>query len=176
MYSLGIAYGGVSTIGSYNNFKNNCFRDALIVVIMDCLTAIFAGIVVFSYLGFLAHQLDVPIGKFIEENGIVGPNLAFIAIPYAITKINYFYGCPQLLAFLSFFMFLLVGFGSLYMFIEVVLNALDQITVRFLSHLALVVERVPEFLGTRPEPDFFWATRTQLFGIPILPEPNLTFY
>ena len=96
---------------------------------MDCLTAIFAGIIVFSYLGFLAHELDVPIEKFIEENGIEGPNLALIVIPYAITKINYFYGCPQLLASLSFFMLILVGFGSLYMFIEVVLNALDHMKV-----------------------------------------------
>ena len=92
---------------------------------MDCLTAIFAGFIVFSYLGFLVHELNVPIEKFIEE----GPKLALIVIPYAITKINYFYGCPQLLASLSFFMLILVGFGSLYMFIEVVLNALDHMKV-----------------------------------------------
>ena len=134
MYSLGIAFGGISTIGSYNKFKNNCFKDALIVVIVDSLTSIIAGIVVFSYLGFLAHELKVECTqKFIEEvwNGLEGPKLAFIGIPYAITKINYFSGCPQLLAALSFFMFLVLGFGSLYVEIEVVLNALDRIPVVF---------------------------------------------
>ena len=132
MYSLGIAFGGISRIGSYNKFKNNCFKDALIVVIVDSLTSIIAGIVVFSYLGFLAHELKVPCTqKFIEDNGLEGPKLAFIGIPYAITKIKYFSGCPQLLAALSFIMFLVLGFGSLYVEIEVVLNALDRIPVVF---------------------------------------------
>ena len=103
MYSLGIAFGGVSTIGSYNKFKNNCFRDALIVVILDSLTSIIAGIVVFSYLGFLAKELEVPCTKqFIEKNGLEGPKLAFIGIPFAITRINHFSWCPQLLAALIF--------------------------------------------------------------------------
>ena len=132
MYSLGIAFGGVSTIGSYNKFKNNCLKDALIVVILDSLTSIIAGIVVFSYLGFLAHELKEPCTQiFIENNGFEGPKLAFIGIPYAISKINYFTGCPQLLSALSSFMFLVLGFGSLYLEIEVILNALDQIPVVF---------------------------------------------
>ena len=132
MYSLGIAFGGIQTIGSYNKFQNNCFRDALIVVFIDTLASIITGIIVFSYLGFLAHELKVPCTqKFIEDNGLEGPKLAFIGIPYAITKIKYFSGCPQLLAALSFIMFLVLGFGSLYVEIEVVLNALDRIPVVF---------------------------------------------
>ena len=132
MYSLGIAFGGVSTIGSYNKFKNNCLKDALIVVILDSLTSIIAGIVVFSYLGFLAHELKEPCTQiFIENNGFEGPKLAFIGIPFAISKINYFTGCPQLLSALSSFMFLVLGFGSAYLEIEVILNALDQIPVVF---------------------------------------------
>ena len=132
MYSLGIAFGGVSTIGSYNKFKNNCFRDALIVVILDSLTSIIAGIAVFSYLGFLAKELgELCTKQFSEKNGLEGPKLAFIGIPFAITRINHFSWCPQLLAALIFFMFLVLGFGSLYLEIEVFLNALDQIPVVF---------------------------------------------
>ena len=36
-----------------------------------------------------------------------------------------------------------------------------------------MVERVPEFLGTRPKPDFFWATQTWLFQVGYVPEPDL---
>ena len=132
MYSLGIAFGGVSTIGSKNQFRNNCFKDALIVTILDSFISIIAGFVVFSYLGFLANELKVPCTKqFIEKHGLEGPKLAFIGIPFAITRINHFSWCPQLLAALIFFMFLVLGFGSAYLEIEVILNALDQIPVVF---------------------------------------------
>ena len=40
--------------------------------------------------------------------------------------------------------------------------------------IRLVVERVPEFLGTRPEPDFFWATRTRFFQVGYVPDPTRT--
>ena len=130
MYSLGIAFGGVSTIGSKNQFRNNCFKDALIVTILDSFISIIAGFVVFSYLGFLANQLKVPCTtEFIQADVFKGPKLAFIGIPFAITRINHFSWCPQLLAALIFFMFLVLGFGSLYVEIEIVLNALDQIQV-----------------------------------------------
>ena len=102
----------------------------LIVVFIDTLASIIAGIIVFSYLGFLAHKLGVLPEKLIDANALEGPKIAFIGIPYAISKIDYFYGCPQLLAALSFFMFLVVGFSSLYMNIEVILNTLDQINAR----------------------------------------------
>ena len=96
---------------------------------MDSLTSIIAGILVFSYLGFLANKLNVLCDEMINKNGLSGPKLALIGIPYAITKINYFDGCPQLVTALIFCMFLVIGFGSLYIQIEVVLNAMDQITV-----------------------------------------------
>ena len=38
----------------------------------------------------------------------------------------------------------------------------------------LVVERVPEFSGTRPEPDLFWPTRTRLFQVGYVPDPTRT--
>ena len=31
--------------------------------------------------------------------------------------------------------------------------------------MILVVERVPDYLSIRPEPDYFWATQTRLFQV-----------
>ena len=42
---------------------SHCFRDALIVAIGDTLTAIFGGIVIFGIIGYMAHELQVPIEK-----------------------------------------------------------------------------------------------------------------
>ena len=36
------------------------------------------------------------------------------------------------------------------------------------------MERAPEFSGTRPESDFFWATQTRLFQVGYIPDPTRT--
>ncbi|CAL4082243.1 unnamed protein product, partial [Meganyctiphanes norvegica] len=54
-FSLGLAFGGLIAFSSYNPVHNNCFRDALVCGIINCCTAIFAAIVVFSVLGFKAN-------------------------------------------------------------------------------------------------------------------------
>ena len=56
-YSLGPAFGGIVTLSSYNKFNNNCHRDAFIVAFGNCATSVFAGVVVFSILGFMAHGI-----------------------------------------------------------------------------------------------------------------------
>ncbi|GIY93883.1 sodium-dependent neutral amino acid transporter B(0)AT3 [Caerostris extrusa] len=55
-FSLGLAFGGLIAFSSYNPVHNNCFRDALTVSLCNCATSMFAGIVVFSVLGFKAHN------------------------------------------------------------------------------------------------------------------------
>ncbi|RXG60620.1 Sodium-dependent neutral amino acid transporter B(0)AT3, partial [Armadillidium vulgare] len=55
-FSLGLAFGGLIAFSSYNPVHNNCFRDAVVCGMINCCTAIFAAIVVFSVLGFKAHH------------------------------------------------------------------------------------------------------------------------
>ena len=56
-FSLGLAFGGVIAYASYMPVKNNCYRDAVIVSITNCATSVFAGVVIFSILGFKAHKV-----------------------------------------------------------------------------------------------------------------------
>lgn len=53
-FSLGLAFGGLIAFSSYNPANNNCYRDALVVAFTNCGTSMFAGVVVFSVIGFKA--------------------------------------------------------------------------------------------------------------------------
>lgn len=56
-FSLGLAFGGLIAFSSYNPVNNNCYRDALMVSLTNCFTSMFAGIVVFSIIGFKATMI-----------------------------------------------------------------------------------------------------------------------
>ena len=61
IFSLGPACGCVITLSSYNQFKRNCHLDAILIAISNCLTSVFCGMVVFSILGFMAHDANVEV-------------------------------------------------------------------------------------------------------------------
>lgn len=82
-FALSPAWGGLITLSSYNKFTNNCYKDSLIVAISNIGTSFFAGLVIFSVIGFLAHELDVPVASVVDE----GAGLAFIVYPEVI--VNY---------------------------------------------------------------------------------------
>ena len=61
LFSLSLGYGSQFALCSYNNFKNNTMRDAILIGICNSATSIYAGFVVFSILGFLAQEIEVGI-------------------------------------------------------------------------------------------------------------------
>lgn len=57
-FSLGLAFGGLIAFSSYNPANNNCYRDALLVSFTNCGTSMFAGVVVFSIIGFKVNNYN----------------------------------------------------------------------------------------------------------------------
>ena len=82
-FSLGPCWGSLITLASYNKFNNNTLRDAVFVASANCLTSLFAGFVVFSFIGFMAHSVK----KDIEDVIVSGPGLAFVVYPEAVSKL-----------------------------------------------------------------------------------------
>ena len=62
-FSLSLGFGALIAFASYNPLHNNLMRDAYIVVITDCLTAVFGGVVIFSILGHRHYVTGVEIDK-----------------------------------------------------------------------------------------------------------------
>jgi solute carrier family 6 amino acid transporter-like protein 5/7/9/14 len=115
-YSLGPAWGGLITMSSFNKFHNNCYRDAVLVAIINCGTSVYAGFVIFSVVGYMAHALNVPIANATSS----GPGLAFIAYPEGLA------GMPiaPLWALLFFFMLWTLGIDSQMVMMETVISGL----------------------------------------------------
>ncbi|XP_011872945.1 PREDICTED: sodium- and chloride-dependent glycine transporter 1-like isoform X2 [Vollenhovia emeryi] len=115
-YSLGIACGSLVTLASYSNFSNNCHRDAIIVTATNLFTSVFAGLVIFSILGFLATQMKMPIEKVVQS----AEGLAFIAYPEAVVQMPW----SNLWAILFFFMLFILGLGSQFAGVQAINTAI----------------------------------------------------
>ncbi|XP_041369478.1 sodium- and chloride-dependent glycine transporter 2-like [Gigantopelta aegis] len=103
-FSLSPGMGGLITLASYNKYHNNCFNDAIIVTIIDWLTSIFAGLVIFTIIGYMAFELGKPISEVAEG----GAGLAFVVYPEVVTKLP----VSQLWAILFFSMLFTLGLGT----------------------------------------------------------------
>jgi len=118
-YSLSASFGGLITLASYNQFKNNCMRDAIIVSFINCGTSFLAGFAVFGILGFLANELGVEVEEVVKS----GAGLAFIAYPSAVIRMP----VPTFWAIIFFFMLVTLGLGSQFAYVETLTTSIfDQ--------------------------------------------------
>ncbi|XP_070554270.1 sodium- and chloride-dependent glycine transporter 1-like [Ptychodera flava] len=115
-YSLGPAWGGLLTMASYNKFHNNCFRDALMIPLINCSTSVFAGFVVFSVIGFMAHELNTPVDKVVEQ----GAGLLFVVYPEVVSRLP----VSQIWSILFFFMVFTLGLDTQFTMVETVISSL----------------------------------------------------
>lgn len=133
--SIGIAFGSMISMASYNKFNNNILRDALIVSITNSFTSILAGFVIFSAIGYMAHTHNLPVENIATD----GPGLVFVVYPEVLSTMPVF----QLWAPLFFFMLLCLGLDSQFATVEVAVTFIkDEFgaqILRFLKREELLV-------------------------------------
>ncbi|XP_063417773.1 sodium- and chloride-dependent creatine transporter 1-like [Mytilus trossulus] len=123
-FSYAVALGCMITLGSYNKFHTNFYRQCMVIASVNSGTSIFGGFVVFSVLGFMAKQQNVDISDVVDA----GPGLAFITYPKAVTQMP----VSQLWAALFFFMIFLIGIDSQFVAVEgFTANVMDSLPKRF---------------------------------------------
>ncbi|CAG5126380.1 unnamed protein product, partial [Candidula unifasciata] len=103
---LSACSGGLIAMSSFNKFTN----------ILNSSTSIFAGFVIFSILGFMAHEKGVDVSAVAKG----GPGLAFEVYPEALSRMV----VAPLWAVFFFLMMATLGFGSQFSIVECVMSAL----------------------------------------------------
>uniref|UniRef100_A0A8C1R963 Transporter n=1 Tax=Cyprinus carpio TaxID=7962 RepID=A0A8C1R963_CYPCA len=109
-FSYAICLGAMTSLGSYNKYKYNCYRDCMLLGCLNSGTSFVSGFAIFSVLGFMAQEQGVAIADVAES----GPGLAFIAYPKAVTMMP----LPTVWAILFFIMLLLLGLDSQFVEVE----------------------------------------------------------
>uniref|UniRef100_A0A8C8IQ12 Transporter n=1 Tax=Oncorhynchus tshawytscha TaxID=74940 RepID=A0A8C8IQ12_ONCTS len=115
-FSYAICLGSLIALGSYNKYNNNCYKDCLALCFLNSGTSFVAGFAIFSILGFMAYEQDVPISEVAES----GPGLAFIAYPRAVAMMPF----SSLWAVFFFIMIILLGLDSQFVCVESLTTAM----------------------------------------------------
>ncbi|XP_033471111.1 sodium- and chloride-dependent GABA transporter 2-like isoform X1 [Epinephelus lanceolatus] len=115
-FSYAICLGSLTALGSYNKYNNNCYRDCLALCFLNSGTSFVAGFAIFSILGFMSFEQNVPISEVAES----GPGLAFIAYPRAVSMMPF----SPLWAALFFIMIVFLGLDSQFVCVESLVTAI----------------------------------------------------
>ncbi|XP_071096640.1 sodium- and chloride-dependent glycine transporter 2-like [Haliotis cracherodii] len=115
-YSLGPAWGCIITMSSYTKFHTNCLRNAILSTFVCEGTSMFAGLVVFTILGYMSHEANVPITEVVSS----GPGLGFVIYPEALAHLP----LPQLWSVIFFVMIILLAMDSLFSQVETFMTAI----------------------------------------------------
>ncbi|XP_061818494.1 sodium- and chloride-dependent GABA transporter 2-like [Nerophis lumbriciformis] len=123
-FSYAIGLGFLTSLGSYNTYNNNCYKDCFYLCLLNSATSIVAGFAIFSVLGFMTHEQGVDISEVAES----GPGLAFIVYPRAVAMMP----MPQMWAVCFFLMIILLGLDSQFVGLECLMTSLVDLFPSYL--------------------------------------------
>ncbi|XP_036379971.1 sodium- and chloride-dependent GABA transporter ine [Megalops cyprinoides] len=133
--SIGIGFGSLMAMSSYNAFNNSVLKDTLTIAIVNSLTSILAGFVIFSAFGYMSHLQNIPVSNIAVD----GPGLVFVVYPQAFVTMP----VAPLWAVLFFFMLLCLGLDSQFAMVEVMVTSLldsfGATILKYLKHTEFLV-------------------------------------
>ena len=103
-FSIGPGFGVLITYASYSNKSTDTKYLTIMCSIVNCLTSLLYGVVVFAGLGYMAKRLKVDIEYFLQD----GIGLVFIVYPEILATFKY----ASFFAIIFFVMLLTLGMDS----------------------------------------------------------------
>uniref|UniRef100_A0A8C5BCL7 Transporter n=1 Tax=Gadus morhua TaxID=8049 RepID=A0A8C5BCL7_GADMO len=132
-FSLGPGFGVLLALSSYNPFTNNCYRDAIVTSLVNCLTSLVSGFVIFTVLGHMAEMRNMEVADVARDKG---PSLLFITYPEAIANMR----GSTFFAIIFFVMMITLGLDSTFGGLEAIITAvLDEYPDTFAHRRELFV-------------------------------------
>ncbi|XP_032223156.1 sodium- and chloride-dependent GABA transporter 1 isoform X2 [Nematostella vectensis] len=119
-FTLSLGFGALIAFASYMPMHNQVMKDGYTVVLVNCGTSLFAGIVVFSILGYREAKTGIPV----TEVGS-GPGLAFITFSDAMLLMD----VSPLWAILFFMMLILLGIDSEFGTLEAAIGPIMELNL-----------------------------------------------
>ncbi|XP_070699309.1 sodium- and chloride-dependent GABA transporter 2-like [Pempheris klunzingeri] len=123
-FSYAIGLGFLTSLGSYNTYNNDCYKDCFYLCLLNSATSIVSGFAIFSVLGFMTYEQGVDISEVAES----GPGLAFIVFPRAVAMMP----MPQVWSVCFFLMIILLGLDSQFVGLECLMTSLVDLFPTYL--------------------------------------------
>uniref|UniRef100_A0A3Q2Y8P4 Transporter n=1 Tax=Hippocampus comes TaxID=109280 RepID=A0A3Q2Y8P4_HIPCM len=117
-YSYAICLGCLTTLGSYNKYNNNCYRDSFFLCLLNSGTSFVSGFAIFSVLGYMSQKQGVDIALVAES----GPGLVFIVYPQAVSLLPW----PQVWSVCFFTMIILLGIDGQFAGLESIMTSITD--------------------------------------------------
>jgi NSS family neurotransmitter:Na+ symporter len=116
-FTLSLGFGIMIAYASYLPKKSQIVRDSFFISVVNCFFSLFAGLGVFSILGYMAHMTGKEFGEIVKQS--IG--LAFVVYPKAISMLPAF---SRLFGVIFFGILVLAGLSSAISIIEAFTSAL----------------------------------------------------
>jgi SNF family Na+-dependent transporter len=123
IFSSSLGGGTLILYGSYRKKTEKVMISSVIVPIINSATSILAALVLFSFLGHMAHKFDMDI----DDIPIEGLQLAFVAYPALLTQLP----GSNFWAVLFFIMLVTVGIDSLFGSVDTIVTMLHGIIKKY---------------------------------------------
>uniref|UniRef100_A0A8C7W2U2 Transporter n=1 Tax=Oncorhynchus mykiss TaxID=8022 RepID=A0A8C7W2U2_ONCMY len=108
-FSYAICLGYLTSLGSYNKYNNNCYKDSFYLCLLNSGTSFLSGFAIFSILGYMSLMQC--------------PGLVFIVYPQAVSLLP----CPQFWAVCFFTMIILLGLDSQFVGLESLMTSVTDV-------------------------------------------------
>ncbi|XP_067658339.1 sodium- and chloride-dependent glycine transporter 2-like [Haliotis asinina] len=133
-FSVGVGWGKMSNFASFSRFNNNCYRDAVVIIVANCLASLFVGFIIFMFLGNMANETKLPVSDVV--NG--GPGLAIMVYSKAVSTMPGSQLCSAIL-FLSLF---IIGLENVMIHVKTVFMTMFDAFPKSLRGLELPITAV----------------------------------